>query len=39
MVAVWISGILATVRTDSYMGAASYRVEALAVEPYRERPR
>jgi hypothetical protein len=39
MDAVWISGILATVRTDSYMGAASYRVEALAVEPYRERPR
>ena len=39
MDAVWISGILATVRTDSYMGAESYRVEALAVEPYRERPR
>ena len=39
MDAVWISGTLATVRTDSFMGAASYRVEALSVEPYQERPR
>jgi len=33
---VWISGTLATLKTDSYMGAASYRVEALVVEPYKE---
>jgi len=39
MDAVWISGTLATVRTDSFMGAAGYRVEAVAVEPYQERPR
>jgi len=34
---VWISGTLATVRTDSYMGAASYRIEAQVVEPYVEK--
>jgi len=39
MDAVWISGTLATLRTDSYMGAASYRIEAMTVEPYAERPR
>ena len=33
---VWITGTLATVRTDSYMGAASYRVEATSVEPYKD---
>ncbi len=36
---VWISGTLATLKTDSYMGAASYRIEATTVEPYVERPR
>ncbi len=36
MDAVWISGTLATLKTDSYMGASSYRIEALAVEPYKE---
>jgi hypothetical protein len=36
---VWISGMLATLKTDSYMGAASYRIEALAVEPYTEQGR
>lgn len=36
MDAVWITGTLATVRTDSYMGAASYRIEALSVAPYSE---
>lgn len=36
MDAVWISGVLATVRTDSFMGAASYRLEAVKVEPYRQ---
>jgi len=36
MDAVWITGTLVTVRTDSYMGAASYRIEALSVSPYNE---
>ncbi len=31
---VWITGTLATVRTDSYMGAATYRIEAVSVAPY-----
>ena len=39
MDAVWISGNLITVKTESYMGAASYRVEATLVEPYQEKPR
>jgi len=39
MDAVWISGALTTARTDSYMGAASYQVDAQLVEPYVERPR
>jgi hypothetical protein len=34
---VWISGRLATVRTDSFMGAASYRIEAVDVSPYVEK--
>jgi uncharacterized protein len=36
---VWITGTLATVRTDSYMGAASYRIEAVDVAPYAEKPK
>ena len=36
MDAVWISGTLTTGRTDSYMGAASYRIEATSVAPYTE---
>ena len=39
MDAVWISGTLSTLKTDSYMGASSYRVEATAVEPYSDKPR
>ena len=39
MDAVWISGVLKTDRTDSYMGVASYRIEAVSVAPYQERPR
>ncbi len=39
MDAVWITGRLTTGRTDSYMGAASYRIEAVAVAPYTETPR
>jgi uncharacterized protein len=36
---VWITGTLATVRTDSYMGAAGYRIEAVEVAPYQEKPK
>lgn len=36
---VWVTGPLATVRTDSYMGAASYRIEASDVSPYLEKPK
>jgi uncharacterized protein len=39
MDAVWITGTLTTGRTDSYMGAASYRIEAVGVAPYSETPR
>ncbi len=35
--AVWISGRISTVRTDSFMGAASYRLEAVDVSPYQEK--
>ncbi|MDP3226042.1 MAG: DUF3299 domain-containing protein [Rubrivivax sp.] len=38
MDAVWITGRLVTGRTDSYMGAASYRIEAVSVLPYTETP-
>jgi len=33
---VWISGVLATGRSDTYMGASSYRIEATQVTPYKE---
>lgn len=36
MDAVWITGTLSTGRTDSYMGAASYRIESVSVVPYSE---
>jgi uncharacterized protein len=36
MDAVWITGTLTTGRTDSYMGAASYRIESVSVVPYSE---
>ena len=36
---VWITGTLTTGRTDSYMGAASYRIEAQSVAPYSEAAR
>jgi uncharacterized protein len=36
MDAVWITGTLVTGKTDSYMGAASYRIEAVSVAPYGE---
>jgi uncharacterized protein len=37
MDAVWIQGTLKTLRTDSYMGASSYRMSAVKVEPYVEK--
>jgi hypothetical protein len=36
MDAVWINGTMKRERTDSYMGAASYRLVAQLVEPYKE---
>ena len=36
MDAVWISGTLTHTQTDSFMGAASWRLEALDVSPYTE---
>jgi len=34
METVWITGTLRTLRTDSFMGASSYRLEGASVEPY-----
>ena len=34
---VWITGRVTTQRTDSFMGAASYRIEATEVAPYQEK--
>jgi uncharacterized protein len=31
---VWISGVLSYQRNDSYMGASSWRIEAVNVQPY-----
>jgi uncharacterized protein len=39
MDAVWVSGALVAARTDTYMGAGGYRIEALKVEPYTEKVR
>jgi uncharacterized protein len=33
---VWVSGKLKTLRSDTTMGASSYRMEATLVEPYVE---
>ena len=33
---VWVSGTLKTLRSDSYMGASGYRMDATVVEPYIE---
>jgi hypothetical protein len=30
---VWVSGTLKTLRSDSYMGASGYRMDAVVVEP------
>jgi hypothetical protein len=34
MDAVWITGTLSNTQTDSYMGASSWRLEAVGVAPY-----
>lgn len=34
MDAVWVSGTLKTLRSDTYMGASSYRMDAMKIEPY-----
>jgi len=31
---VWVSGTLRTLRSETYMGTSSYRMDALRVEPY-----
>jgi len=31
---VWVSGTLRTLRSETYMGTSSYRMEAMRVEPY-----
>ncbi len=36
---VWVSGTLANVQTDSFMGAASWRIDAVSVLPYGDPPR
>ncbi len=36
MDAVWISGTIERQKGDTYMGASSYRMQALRVEPYSE---
>ena len=33
---VWITGVLSTVQTDTYMGAASWQLDASNVAPYAE---
>ena len=39
MDAVWVSGPITAVRTDSYMGMSGYRIEAVQVAPYEDRKR
>ena len=39
MDAVWINGVVRREKTDSYMGAAGYRMQAQSIEPYVERPK
>ena len=34
MDAVWVSGTVKALRSDTYMGASSYRMEAMKIEPY-----
>ena len=36
---VWVSGTLHLDHADTYLGASGYRIDALKVEPYVQRPR
>jgi hypothetical protein len=36
---VWVSGTLHLDRSDTYLGASGYRIDALKVEPYVQKPR
>ncbi len=36
---VWVNGTLKTLRSDTAMGASSYRLDAVSVEPYVEKPK
>lgn len=36
---VWVSGTLVAVKTDSFMGAAGWRIDAVSVLPYGDPPR
>jgi hypothetical protein len=35
---VWVTGTLKTLRSDTFMGATGYRMDAVGVEPYTEPP-
>ncbi len=35
---VWVNGTLHTLRSSTYMGASSYRLDAQRIEPYEEKP-
>jgi hypothetical protein len=39
MDAVWVSGTVKTVRSDTSMGVSSYRMDAVLVEPYSQKGR
>lgn len=39
MDAVWISGTLKTLRSDTFMGASGYKLDAVSVEPYVDKPK
>jgi len=34
---LWVTGVMSATQTDSHMGMASYRIDAKAVAPYREK--
>ena len=34
---VWIDGTLKTLRSDTFMGASGYKLEAVSIEPYTEK--
>lgn len=34
---LWVTGVISATQTDSHMGMASYRIDAKAVAPYREK--